>query len=160
LRDKKVSGDINNRRYAMGEPFQSGEWAGRGTGGRSYRRSNVVLWLFLVVLVGLVLYRYMENRCNIGLGFVINTQNAEKLADKINPNRATWASLARLPGIGQSKAMAIVEYRQEYWRNSGGENVAFARSEDLCNVKGIGEVTVEGIKEYLVFDEVSGADRL
>ena len=96
----------------------------------------------------------------MGLGFVINTEKAEELADKINPNMATWASLARLPGIGQSKARAIVEYRQEYRRNNGSKNVAFVRSEDLCNVKGIGEVTLEQIKEYLVFDEVSGISQL
>ena len=138
----------------MGENFESGEWSERGAGRGSYRRSNLVLWLFLVVLAGSVLYRYMENRCDTGLEFVLDTQKAEKLADKINPNRATWASLARLPGIGQGKAKAIVKYRQEYRRNNGSENVAFVRSEDLCNVKGIGEITVEGIKEYLVFDEV------
>lgn len=144
---------MRNKKVTMDDTFQSGEWPERGTGGRSYRRSNVVLWLFLVVLAGSVLYRYIEDRCDIGLGFVIDTENAEKPADKINPNNATWASLSRLPGIGQGKAMAIVAYRQEYRRNNGSENAAFVSSEDLCNVKGIGEVTVAGIKEYLVFDE-------
>jgi competence protein ComEA len=53
----------------------------------------------------------------------------------ININTADVATLASLNGIGQSKAEAIVAYREA--------NGPFAVTADLANVKGIGERTVE-----------------
>ncbi|WP_417567446.1 ComEA family DNA-binding protein [Marinobacter sp.] len=53
----------------------------------------------------------------------------------ININTADVTTLASLNGIGQSKAEAIVAYREA--------NGPFAVTADLANVKGIGERTVE-----------------
>ncbi|WP_303290839.1 ComEA family DNA-binding protein [Marinobacter sp. SS5-14b] len=53
----------------------------------------------------------------------------------ININTADVATLADLNGIGESKAEAIVAYRET--------NGPFASAEDLANVKGIGARTVE-----------------
>ncbi|MEP3563418.1 MAG: ComEA family DNA-binding protein [Marinobacter sp.] len=54
---------------------------------------------------------------------------------EININAADVATLSALNGIGQSKAEAIVAYREA--------NGPFASVEDLANVKGIGARTVE-----------------
>ena len=48
--------------------------------------------------------------------------------------------LAKLPGIGPSKAQAIVEFR---------EKEPFATSEDLRKVKGIGDKLYESIKDQV-----------
>lgn len=53
----------------------------------------------------------------------------------ININTADVATLASLNGVGQSKAEAIVAYREA--------NGPFAVTADLSKVKGIGERTVE-----------------
>ena len=53
---------------------------------------------------------------------------------------ATKEEWMLLPGIGETKANAIIEYR-----NTNG----FQSIEDLKNVKGIGDSTFEKIKEYL-----------
>lgn len=53
----------------------------------------------------------------------------------ININTADIETLASLNGIGQSKAEAIVAYREA--------NGPFQSSDELANVKGIGERTVE-----------------
>ncbi len=53
----------------------------------------------------------------------------------ININTASAAELMELDGIGEVKAAAIVEYRQE--------NGKFGSVDDLLNVKGIGEKTLE-----------------
>ncbi len=53
----------------------------------------------------------------------------------ININTADIETLASLNGIGQSKAEAIIAYREA--------NGPFQTADDLVNVKGIGEVTVE-----------------
>ena len=75
-----------------------------------------------------------------------------ELADRINPNESSWASLARLPGIGRGKARAIVNYRQAFQGRHGSDSIAFVQPEDLANVKGVGEVTVERVRPYLSFD--------
>ncbi|KEF31902.1 DNA uptake protein [Marinobacter nitratireducens] len=53
----------------------------------------------------------------------------------ININTADVATLASLNGIGDSKAQAIIDYREA--------NGPFASTADLTNVKGIGARTVE-----------------
>lgn len=69
----------------------------------------------------------------------------------INPNEASAASLARLPGIGVGRAKAVVDYRVEYAAR-GGQGCAFKDSNDLDKVKGIGPATVEKIKQWLEFE--------
>ncbi len=56
-------------------------------------------------------------------------------------NTASAADLTRLPGIGQVKAEAIVAWREEH----GG----FSSVEELLEVKGIGEATLEGLRPYV-----------
>ncbi|WP_349666089.1 ComEA family DNA-binding protein [Marinobacter sp. ATCH36] len=62
----------------------------------------------------------------------------------ININTANIETLANLDGIGQSKAEAIVAYRDA--------NGPFQSSEDLANVKGIGERTVAKNAERLTVE--------
>ena len=68
-----------------------------------------------------------------------------KLREKsINLNTAGIDELVSLPGIGESTAQKIVEYR-----NKKGK---FKNIKGLMNVKGIGEKKFEKIKEYLVLE--------
>lgn len=60
----------------------------------------------------------------------------------VNVNTADAAALAdSLDGIGESKARAIVEYRQQ--------NGAFKSADELVNVKGIGLRTVEKNRDFI-----------
>ena len=56
----------------------------------------------------------------------------------ININTATIAELTRLSGIGEVKAQAIVDYREQ--------NGQFKSVDELINVPGIGEKTLEKIR--------------
>ncbi|SDI84958.1 helix-hairpin-helix domain-containing protein [Alteribacillus bidgolensis] len=67
-----------------------------------------------------------------------NIQSAEK-SDKVRINYADASELEFLTGIGPTKAEAIISYREEY-----GE---FKEIEDLTNVSGIGEKSVEQLME-------------
>lgn len=71
--------------------------------------------------------------------------------DRINPNEASVASMARLPGIGVARARTIVAFR-EGLRTQGRQDPAFHCAEDLCEVRGIGPATLEGIRPWLRFD--------
>lgn len=65
-----------------------------------------------------------------------NTQNT-----KININTATISELTTLPGIGESTAEKIKNYREE--------NGKFKNIEDLKNVSGIGESKYNQLKDYI-----------
>ena len=74
-----------------------------------------------------------------------------KLESRVNPNDAPIESLIRLPGIGISRARAIVEYREKFGDKDGGYP-AFQSSNDLQKVKGIGPKTVQNVSEWLKFE--------
>lgn len=65
--------------------------------------------------------------------------------DTINPNTDPAASLVRLPGIGMSRAMAILEYRQ----SQGQNGIAFQTPQDLDAVAGLGPKTIEKMEKWL-----------
>ena len=56
----------------------------------------------------------------------------------ININTATASQLTALNGIGETKAAAIVEYREQHGR--------FTSVDELLNVRGIGEKTLANIR--------------
>jgi competence protein ComEA len=60
---------------------------------------------------------------------------------KINNNYAPAWLLEALPGIGEVKAQAIIDYRQQ--------NGPFSNINELLNVDGIGQATLEDIKELI-----------
>lgn len=69
----------------------------------------------------------------------IKSNNNKKL--KININTATKTDLETLPGIGESTALKIVEYRKEKGK--------FKLIEDIKQVNGIGENKFNKIKELI-----------
>jgi len=60
---------------------------------------------------------------------------------KINLNTATAEQLETLPGIGPALAERILAYREAYG--------PFTAVEDLLRVSGIGEKTLESIRDYI-----------
>jgi competence protein ComEA len=81
--------------------------------------------------------------------FLMPRESTEvKLEPRINPNTAGAASLVRLPGIGLSKAEAIIAYR----KNFSESGVVFQSADDLQKVKGVGPKTVQNIKPWLKFE--------
>ena len=69
-----------------------------------------------------------------------NKESAFKIS-VVNINTATQTELETLPGIGQSLALKIINYRKE--------NGKFSSIEDIKNVSGIGDAKFENIKNYI-----------
>jgi len=75
----------------------------------------------------------------------IPQEGEKQCSQKIDINRAEPWLLEALPGIGETRAQAVVDYRSE--------NGPFKRIEDLLKVKGIGEGTFEKIKDYITVSD-------
>ena len=70
-----------------------------------------------------------------------SNSNISKENKLVNINTCTKEELLTLSGIGESKANAIISYREE--------NGGFKTIEDLLNVSGIGNSIYEKIKNYI-----------
>ena len=75
----------------------------------------------------------------------IPREGEEQSAQKIDINRAEPWLLEALPGIGEVLAQRIVDYRSQ--------NGPFKRIEDLLKVSGIGEATLDKIKDYITVSD-------
>ncbi|MHC4543215.1 MAG: ComEA family DNA-binding protein [Planctomycetota bacterium] len=82
---------------------------------------------------------------------VVGEPSGIELDERINPNDAPIASMVRLPGIGISRAEAIVAFREDLSKE-GSNSRAFQSCYDLQKVRGIGPKTAENIGEWLKFE--------
>jgi len=120
---------------------------GGGFEGLRPEQSRIESFCFLIsILISVVI---------VGLFVVPNLAMPSKhngifLADTINPNHASSASLARLPGIGLTRAEAIVAYRNDF--AAPNNKKAFQNFKDLEKVRGIGPKTAQKINEWLKFE--------
>lgn len=78
---------------------------------------------------------------NLVLGLTLSLASLAAFAAQVNLNTASASQLETLNGIGAAKAEAIVAYRTEH----GG----FKSVDELAQVKGIGEKTVEKNRDQM-----------
>ncbi|MBQ2297157.1 MAG: helix-hairpin-helix domain-containing protein [Ruminiclostridium sp.] len=113
----------------------------------------VVLGLTLLFAAG-TLWWFHSTRPETGITLVEVTDDRQAAVPAEKPeapgmlegevldlNTATLSDLTRLPGIGQTKAQAILD-----WREAHGP---FRAVEDLLSVDGIGEKTWETLRPYV-----------
>lgn len=111
-------------------------------------QSRIQSFAFVISVCGCVLLSFGFSASSF---VAVRQGGVIELDEKINPNEAQIASLVRLPGIGISRAEAIVAYRKNF-SNRESNKAAFRNSDDLQKVKGIGTKTVQNISQWLKFE--------
>ncbi len=71
----------------------------------------------------------------------LRTECSKPYKFQVDPNRASAAELQTLPGVGEKLAEAILREREDFG--------PFQKSEDLLDVRGIGQKRLEAIQPYL-----------
>ncbi len=72
-------------------------------------------------------------------------KKGENLQEKsINLNTASREQLILLPGVGESTADKIIQYRKDYG--------SFKKIEDIMKIKGIGNKKFEKMKNFIIVD--------
>lgn len=105
------------------------------------KKEFIVLCVLFSTLLSGILLRYLLDYHIGSEDIKIIHQNPQELQLKLDINRAEWYELMALPQIGEKRAKAIVEHRQEYG--------PFYSPEDLLQVKGISPRVLEEIRGYV-----------
>ena len=102
--------------------------------------------LFLLVFGGIFTSHAINSGVKISAGrTAIIHQPKTPVSNKLNINTASADALTQLPGIGPVLAERIVEYRTK--------NGPFKSIQELTEVKGIGEKTLDTFKEYITIGD-------
>lgn len=81
-----------------------------------------------------------------GPAAVLQSQS-ETPQELVDINTATAEDLQKVPGIGETLARRIIEFREEHGR--------FEKVDDLLNVRGIGVASLEKLRRYVVVKKQS-----
>lgn len=102
------------------------------------------LALVISVVSILLASAYYFNKHSLYENYVLENKSDDVYSYKINLNLANKREFMNLPGIGETTAQNIIDYRDNVDR--------FNKIEDIMKVKGIGTKTYAQIKEYLTME--------
>lgn len=132
-----------------------------GNAPASKRKRLLIAALCAVILVTIMMYFVFKQTrsdpddwlpVNVALELALTEREASLQADitvtppptLVNINTADAFKLEWLPGIGPAKARAIVEHRRA--------NGPFESIDDLLEVNGIGQATLDSMREYVTLE--------
>ncbi|MCA9215459.1 MAG: helix-hairpin-helix domain-containing protein [Planctomycetales bacterium] len=115
-----------------------------------YQTPKQILWAICVTIMLLVIVTKLGVSHFVHPA-LIEIDQAEPVDYQyiVNINSADWPELTVLPGISETYARRIVEYREEHG--------AFESVDQLVRVPGIGSKRLEAIRPYLTADDVAAS---
>lgn len=113
---------------------------------RDFRVVGVAVMLGLIALGALG-----AKRLGYWPGAAVTVETVSAKSEPLDINRAQWWELATLPGIGETRARAIVKMREEHG--------PFRSVEELSKVPGIPKPVLAGMKGLVQVGEISGETR-
>lgn len=106
------------------------------------KREFIVVIFFLVVFTAGIGLKYVkDNHLDVEPTEIVYKSHS-KAGYRIDINKADRNELILLPGIGKTRAKAIIEYRNKYG--------AFNSVDELLNIYGVGESTLNSIRNVVV----------
>ena len=111
------------------------------------RRGMAVL---LTLVLGILAWRAFRDPSHISDPQPVKPARFAELADRLDPNTATWAELAAIPALGEKRAKAIIDHRDDWKKRHPGE-LPYQQAVDLAAVSGIGATMIEQMKPHLTF---------
>ena len=101
----------------------------------------IMTGVFLCVLLGIYIGRDTTQKVTLHPRSTESTEDSAYSDGKIDINKATVSQLMILPGIGETLAQRIIEFRQQ--------NGPFRSTADLAMVEGIGNKKLEAIAQFI-----------
>ena len=101
----------------------------------------VIALMVVLCMIGMIFYFAWQAFSSGGL-IDIDTLPRRSVEYRVDINQANWPELANLPGIGETYAKAIVDYR-----NNHGP---FDHVDQLTKIRGIGPVRLEKLQPFLL----------
>ena len=93
--------------------------------------------------------KLMSTVAGVATLFALLATSSPSYAGDVNLNTASQEELVALPGVGPSKAKAIIDYRSAH---------PFKSIEEVKNVRGIGDHLYEALKGKISVGAVASAD--
>lgn len=136
--------------------FIDSESGDSGECGNAVARTPPAVHRLMGVLLGVVILTSLLARIwyghTVGETIPVESKRVAEVETRIDPNTAEWHELARLPGVGESLARAIVDYRSARQAGQTTSRPVFRSPADLDAVDGIGPGLLERIAPRLRFD--------
>lgn len=115
----------------------------------SITKTEIFLLLLTALFAVVLLAIHFAGRGGADGSYTVTTQRGDGAAEiavqKVNVNTADLETLQTLEGIGPVLAQRILALRQS--------GVVFETPEDLLQVQGIGEHTLEQIRDFIITEE-------
>ncbi|HSV12702.1 MAG TPA: helix-hairpin-helix domain-containing protein [Tepidisphaeraceae bacterium] len=106
---------------------------------------------FAIALLGVLAVQHWLNPTDVTEPQPPHGARYDELADRMDPNVADVGALSALPTLGEKRAKAIIDYREDFVRRHPGKR-AFESARDLLKLKGFGAAMVANLEPYLIFE--------
>ncbi|HEX8523868.1 MAG TPA: helix-hairpin-helix domain-containing protein [Tepidisphaeraceae bacterium] len=119
---------------------------------------RIILATFVLLLGAFLAFRLHHDRQLITNPQTGDGPRAAELVTHVDPNTAPLSNLALIPGLGEKRAKAIIDYRDTF-RATRPKEKPFQTPMDLLKVKGMGVSMVENVSPYMVFPVTRPANK-